>query len=263
MSVIKHTAKQQTMSSVEIVKIINELRENGKPELQHSDFLKKIIKVLGEEAAGNFSGSYKGKDNTKRKCYYLPRREACLMVMSESYSVQAKVYDRMDELEKAKAEHKSLDSITMALKMLPLAFKAAKILGLDKNETILSANKFVMSETGINMLEKLGRESIESETQQIWHNVTEIGKQIGLSAQSTNKLLETAGLQSKIADTWVATNEAIEKGYARVFDSGKKHNNGVSIQQVKWADSVIKEIQPQIQEPKSVYSVKHLHVIPT
>lgn len=89
----------QTMSSLEIVKIINELRENGAAELQHSDFLKKIVKVLGDQVAGNFSGYYIALNGKKNPCFNLPKREAQLMVMSESYKVQAAVYDRMTELE--------------------------------------------------------------------------------------------------------------------------------------------------------------------
>ena len=88
-----------TMSSLELVKIINTLREDDAAELQHSDFLKKIVKVLGEERAGLFSSSYLSVQNKSLPCYLLPKREASLMVMSESYKIQAAVYDRLQELE--------------------------------------------------------------------------------------------------------------------------------------------------------------------
>lgn len=88
-----------TISSVELVKYINEQRDKGSAELQHSDFMKKVAKVIGELGAGNFSGTYKDIQNKDRPCYNLPKREACLMVMSESYKVQAAVYDRLQELE--------------------------------------------------------------------------------------------------------------------------------------------------------------------
>jgi len=89
----------KTMLSTEIVKIINEMREEGAAELAHSDFMKKVVKVLGVEVAGNFSGYYIATNGKKNPCYNLPKREAQLMVMSESYKVQAAVYDRMVELE--------------------------------------------------------------------------------------------------------------------------------------------------------------------
>lgn len=87
-------------SSVELVEIINEVRadEGNRATLEHADFMKKVRKVLGVEA-GKFSGFYIGKQGKQEPCFYLPKREAHLMVMSESYKVQAAVYDRMTALE--------------------------------------------------------------------------------------------------------------------------------------------------------------------
>lgn len=92
-----------TMSSIELVQVINDLREEGKAELRHDHFLEKIEKVLGD-AHPKFRGTYKDRSGRDSKCYYLPKREASLMVMSESYAVQAKVYDRMTELESGIAD---------------------------------------------------------------------------------------------------------------------------------------------------------------
>lgn len=93
----------KTMSSLEIVKIINNLREDGQAELKHDNFLKKIAKVLGSEGVVKFYGTYIHPQNGQNyPCYNLPKREAQLMVMSESYKVQAAVYDRMVELEQQK-----------------------------------------------------------------------------------------------------------------------------------------------------------------
>ena len=94
-----------TMSSV---KIINDLREAGKAVLEHGDFLKKVVKVLGEEVAGKFPGYYTASNGKKNPCYNLPEREAHLMVMSESYKVQAAVYDKMVELKTAISTPESL-----------------------------------------------------------------------------------------------------------------------------------------------------------
>lgn len=62
----------------------------------------KVRKVLGASAQ-EFSGtdtytSGRGATST-RAVYNLPKREAALMVMSESTAIQAKVYDRMVALE--------------------------------------------------------------------------------------------------------------------------------------------------------------------
>jgi len=86
------------MSSVEIVDVINAMRGPGKAELRHDNF---IVKLEGHPGIThlNFQGSYFDPTGRELKCYYLPKREAELMVMSESLEVQTKVYDRLTELE--------------------------------------------------------------------------------------------------------------------------------------------------------------------
>lgn len=88
-----------TMTSLELVEFINSQRGEGEAVLAHSDFLKKVPQVLGETVAGNFSGYYKASNGKQNPMYALPKREACLMAMSYSYDLQAKVFDRMTELE--------------------------------------------------------------------------------------------------------------------------------------------------------------------
>ena len=97
-----------TMSSLELVEFVNGQRQRGEAVIAHSDFLKKVPKVLGEDHAGKFSCMIEiaiGKGATRKSpCYRFPKREACLMAMSYSYDIQAKVFDRMTELEAAAAQ---------------------------------------------------------------------------------------------------------------------------------------------------------------
>ena len=88
-----------TMTSLELVDFINNQREAGEAVLAHSDFLKKVPIVLGQEVAGKFSCYYKASNGKSNPMYSLPKREACLMAMSYSYDLQAKVFDKMTELE--------------------------------------------------------------------------------------------------------------------------------------------------------------------
>lgn len=88
------------MSSLELVDFINQNRKEDESELRHADFLTKVPKVLGGDER-NFSSIYKDLLNREKPCYRFPKREACLMAMSYSYELQAKVYDRMTELERA------------------------------------------------------------------------------------------------------------------------------------------------------------------
>ncbi|WP_284337654.1 phage antirepressor KilAC domain-containing protein [Comamonas sp. NoAH] len=107
-----------TMTSLELVEFINEDRRAraevvgaafpspGFAKLEHADFMKKVPEVLGERA-GNFSATYQipGPNGSSRSapCYRFPKREACLMAMSYSYELQAKVFDRMTALEFSQA----------------------------------------------------------------------------------------------------------------------------------------------------------------
>lgn len=92
-----------TMTSLELVQFINNQRDVSAAELRHSDFLEKVPLVLGAECSGNFRSTYKASNGKENPCYKFPKREACLMAMSYSYELQAKVFDRMTELEQQNA----------------------------------------------------------------------------------------------------------------------------------------------------------------
>lgn len=79
-------------------------------KVEHADFLKKVREVLGVDA-GKFSGVYLGGNGEDRPCYYLPKRESCLMAMSYSYALQAKVFDHWVEAEAKLADISNLNSI--------------------------------------------------------------------------------------------------------------------------------------------------------
>ena len=92
-----------TMTSLELVDYINSQRGEGEAELQHKHFLEKVQKVLGEETSAKFSADLPDGYGRPRRGYRFPKREACLMAMSYSYELQAKVFDRMTELEQRNA----------------------------------------------------------------------------------------------------------------------------------------------------------------
>lgn len=100
-----HNASQQpTMSSLELVDFINGQRKEGETELRHDHFMAKVPKVLGEEVAPNFRAYYTASNGKQNPCYHFPKREACLMAMSYSYELQAKVFDKMTALEAQQAQ---------------------------------------------------------------------------------------------------------------------------------------------------------------
>lgn len=100
---LQTVSAQPTMTSLELVDFINEQRDAAEPELRHDHFMVKVPKVLGESHAPKFLGTQVYGNNNTRPIYKLPKREACLMAMSYSYELQAKVFDRMTALETAQA----------------------------------------------------------------------------------------------------------------------------------------------------------------
>lgn len=88
-----------TMTSLEMVDFINSQRGDDEARLAHSDFLKKVPLVLGDEVAGKFSCYYKASNGKQNPMYRFQKREACLMAMSYSYDLQAAVFDKMTALE--------------------------------------------------------------------------------------------------------------------------------------------------------------------
>lgn len=134
-----------TMSSLEMVKLINSTRKEGDAELTHSDFLKKVPKVLGVIDAGNFSSIYKDSMNRDQPCYNFPKREACLMAMSYSYELQAAVFDRWQELETKQAKPMTQIELILASAQ-QLADQDRRISSLEEDVKKISAKKESLSE---------------------------------------------------------------------------------------------------------------------
>lgn len=233
-----------TMSSIELVEIINGMRPEGASELLHKNFMVKIEAHPGIQSA-EFLADYKDSRGRMQKCYHLPKREAELMVMSESLEVQTKVYDRMTALESQatrpiadKKQPDTLRNASDAAKALPVFQRAARALGLDKNAAAISANQAVFKITGTNVMQLLGSTHLAAEVQALALTPTELGERLGgISARKVNMLLAEAGLQAKKGEHWAPLPPA--EGFYRVLDTGKRHGDGTMIQQIKWLDNVL------------------------
>lgn len=146
-----------TMTSIELVDFINSQRKDGDAELRHDHFFVKVSKVLGGDAPKFLGTQNYGNGNT-RSIYTLPKRESCLMAMSYSYEIQAKVFDRMTELENGAAIRLNNTEFLRVVSV----FKGAKSLGLQmkmtEDESILFANKTAHELTGFNIIKQLNVE---------------------------------------------------------------------------------------------------------
>lgn len=129
-----------------------------------------------------------------------------------------------------------------AFKLTPLVVRAARALGLDKNAAAISANQVVTKLTGTNVLSLLGHQHLDAENQSVmFFTPTELGERMGISGRKFNMLLAEAGLQAKKGEHWAPM--AAAEGFCRILDTGKRHGDGTMIQQVKWADSVLKLVE--------------------
>lgn len=69
-------------------------KDEGVVNLRHNTFMCKVPKVLGEINAHKFVGYYIAVNGKQNPCYYFLIREAHIMIGSESYKIQAAVYDK-------------------------------------------------------------------------------------------------------------------------------------------------------------------------
>ena len=229
------TSGTKAVSSIELVKIINEVRKaEGQSDLRHDNFMTKIESHPSIDSP-KFLGQYKDSTGRTLKCYHLPKREAELMVMSESLSVQAKVYDRMTELELSVPKQRTArlpSSERESISMFKHALSMTKLLGLTGNQAILSADKASIKTTGISALALVGHTHLIADNRGLTFTPTELGKDRNISAQSMNKLLASSGLQTANASSWEPT--ALGLQHCEWLDTGKKNSSGTPVKQLKW-----------------------------
>jgi prophage antirepressor-like protein len=132
----------------------------------------------------------------------------------------------------------AVDVVTHALKLAPLAMRAARAFGLDKNVAAISANQYVCAVTGENLLKGFGQTHLLADNQETqWFTPTQLGTEANVSARKLNGALEEAGFQRRRGTVW----ELLPAGrpYARLFDTGKKHDSGLMVQQIRWSPSAL------------------------
>lgn len=232
---------QPTISSVELVEIINGLRPDDAKELRHDNFMTKIEKHPGIDSP-KFLGQYKDSTGRTLKCYNLPKREAELMVMSESLEVQTKVYDRLTALEAREAQRTvagqsnvfalaMVESMARTLRMsdsgvllmyrqvanvyAPEAVSAIPVYAIDAPTTATSAPTSSMPTASLTVL--LNEHDI------------------GVSAVTANKMLARSGMLEEM--TRPSSKGAIKRFWS-VTEAGQKYGKNVT------SPSNPKETQP-------------------
>jgi phage antirepressor YoqD-like protein len=196
----------KSINSLELVEIINNIRsEDSRPLVTHKDFRKKIKKVLGE-GAGKFSDTYLHLQNQQQyPCYRLPQREASLMVMSESYKVQAAVYDRMMALE-SPVTNPALPNYPEALRQLACAMELAEEQAkqIEAAKPAVEFHHAVTSAENVHTFEEAAK-------------VLNVGKNTLFGILRDNKVLTKANLP---------TQASIKQGHFTVVENPYKNSKG-------------------------------------
>ena len=213
----------KTMSSLEIVDMINDHRLSKNtvdavyPNLRHSDFMAKVINVLGVECSEKFRSTYLANNGKENPCYRFEKREACLMAMSYSYELQALVFDRMTELESQSLKPQLPDFTNPAIAARAWADEVeAKQIAHKQLEIQAPKVDFYDRVADVGNLMTAGV----------------VGKKLGMSAQVLNANLDHFKVYDKRQKGRVFNQWFIDKGYGEIkktengFNSSKFTNKG-------------------------------------
>lgn len=228
----------QTMSSREIAEL------TGKEHFH----VKRDCEVMFAELeldVSKFGGIYFDQMNRKQTEYLLPYELVQTLITGYSIKLRHAVIQRLNELEGRTAQAAPIPPRPKA-PSISSTFKScmamAKLIGLEGNQAILSADRATRNLVGESPLELL-EATLTAPVQQVTLTPTQLGKELdpSISAQKVNELLEVLGFQVKVSGVWVATEKG--KPHCEVIDSGKRHGDGSMIKQVKWYASVLELIQ--------------------
>jgi uncharacterized lipoprotein NlpE involved in copper resistance len=124
-------------------------------------------------------------------------------------------------------------------------------IGITGNQKAIAANQATIKHTGVNALESMGMTHLIADKQRALLTVSAIGKRVGLSAIKLNLKLIEMGLQTKHRDhkekMYYEITDAGDE-YGQRMDTGRKHNSGCPVTQIKWYSDVIELIQDHQQE---------------
>ena len=195
-----------TMTSLELVEFINDQRGPDEAQLRHRDFCEKVKKVLGEGVCEKFRAPYEHPQNGQTySIFCFPKREACLMAMSYSYELQAKVFDRMTELEQRQP--------------MPMT---------DAERLLITAQSLVALERGQQLLEKRIEQIESGSIPPGWQTVANLALECGLTPDKTRQFIRNFDVPHKkvpfLAPTGILTNATVadEQAFRQAFSELKR-----------------------------------------
>jgi phage anti-repressor protein len=214
------------------------------------NWIKNRIDDFGFVEGNDFATTVEKYRGGERKDYHLSIDMAKELAMVErtEKGKQARQYfiecERAARAGAATTPVALIEGALQALKMAPLAMRAARAFGLDKNVAAISANQYVCTVTGHNLLKEFGATHLPAERQDTqWFTPTQLSAEAKMSPQKFNAALAAAGLQQRRGKVW----ELLPAGqaHARLIDTGKRHNSGAMVQQIRWSPAVLDRLLPR------------------
>jgi len=221
---------------------INDLHKASGGERRHEpsnwlllDSTKELIAELGDTGipvsvkGGNNQGTFAVK----------PLVYAYAMWISAKFHLHV-----IDVFDSSITESKEPLKLQMIAKEYKGALALAKLVGYKDNQAHLAANKATLKATGYNVHVEMNLQ-LESPVQSRLVTPTDMGLLINLSGIKVNQLLKEKGFQTDRRDSkgkiiWTPTEKGMK--FSTLLDTGKKNSDGTPIQQVKWCESVIKQL---------------------
>lgn len=231
-------------SSRNIAKVFNK---------EHKNVLRDVRSILEHNKDANFNQlnfelvTFIDDKGEQRPEYLLTRDGTMLLVMGytgeKALELKTAYIKRFNEME-AYIKNQQLSSLSReTLDMYSLVLEKAGITG---NQLALSLDKAVRAKTGESALALTGTVLV-AETQGQLYTPTQLGKELGISAQKVNFVLGSLELQKRVDSQWELTQAGKEKG-GIYLDTNKRHSNGTPVRQLKWPLDVLKDIKDFIEE---------------
>ncbi len=194
-----------------------------------------------------FSHIYLDAMNREQEEYNLPRFEFEVLVTGYDVERRAAVLKRWYELETGQATPLSQQSKESELpadpnKQINIAIQSialAKAYGFEGNQAALSADRATKYITGFSPLEAMGQKQLPAPIQEMTFTPTQLGQMMTppTNPREVNQLLEAAGMQGKLDTQWIPTDRGMV--FCEILDTGKAHNSGIPVKQVKWFKKVL------------------------
>lgn len=145
-----------------------------------------------------------------------------------------------------KYESKEQQSSPLSRETLDMYSLVLEKAGITGNQLALSLDKAVRAKTGESAL-ALTETVLVAETQNHLYTPTQLGSEVGLSAQKVNLVLGSLELQRRTKNQWELTQAGKNRGGV-YLDTNKKHSNGTPVRQIKWPLDVIEDIKEFIKD---------------